>query len=158
MCPAAAVESEYSVKAAFLLNFARFTQWPASAFQNTQSPFSICVLGEDSFGPALDQLVEGESVLGRRVVVQRLRKPPATKACHLLFVGASEKEARRVLAGVGGAVLTVGESPEFLSDGGIIAFVLESRRVRFDVSLSAAAQAGLTISSRMLTVARSVRK
>jgi hypothetical protein len=153
-----AAESEYAVKAAFLLNFTKFVQWPASTFESASAPFRICVLGADPFGGALDEVAQGESVAGRRVEVQRLQKPPAPKACQILFVSASEKDVRTALTAIGPGVLTVGETPGFLGDGGIIAFILENRRVRFDIDAAAAAAAGLSVSSRLLTVARSVRK
>jgi hypothetical protein len=158
VCAAIAAQSEYSVKAAFLLNFTRFVQWPPAAFESAQSPLNICVLGDDRFDGVLDQLVEGEVVGGRRVAVQRIRKAPAAKSCQVLFVSGSEKDVRRTLAAAGHGVLTVGEHPDFLAAGGMIAFVLDDHRVRFDIHQSAASAAGLTISSRMLAVARSVQK
>lgn len=156
--PAPVAETEYSVKAAFLLNFTRFIQWPASAFESPQSPIRLCILGDDPFDGVLDRVVEDESVGGRRLEIVRLRKPPGPKACQMLFVSAAEKDVRRTLSGLGPGILTVGESPAFLDDGGMIAFVLENRRVRFDIRQSAAVAAGLSISSRMLSVARSVHK
>lgn len=149
---------EYQVKAAFLLNFTKFVQWPATAFADQRSPLAICILGEDPFGNALADMVKGEAVNGREIVIQRIAHDPAPKACQVLFVARSQKEARRILAELGPGVLTVGEGGKFLQDGGIIAFVIEDRRVRFDIAQSAAARAMLTISSRLMNVARSVEK
>jgi hypothetical protein len=150
--------SEYEVKAAFLLNFTRFIEWPPEAFADEGGGFSICVLGEDPFQNALDQVVEGESVRGRRVVVSRVKRPPGAKSCQVLFIGKGEKDVSGILSGVGPGVLTVGEQPGFLRDGGIINFALEGRHVRFDINQRAAANASLTISARLLNVARTVQK
>jgi YfiR/HmsC-like len=146
------------VKAAFLLNFTKFVQWPALAFADEHAPLAICILGADPFGNTLDEMVKGEAVNGRELVVQRIGRQPAPKACQVLFVTAPEKEAHRVLAELGPGVLTVGEGEKFLQDGGIIAFVIQDRRVRFDIAQSAAARAMLTISSRLMNVARTVEK
>ena len=149
---------EYHVKAAFLLNFTKFVEWPAVAFDDAHSPITVCLLGDDPFGATLNQLVEGEVVSGRKLIVQRIRRAPPPKACQVLFVSQSEREVSRMLGALGPGVLTVGEGEEFLREGGIIAFVLENRRVRFDINQSAAANASLTLSSRLLNVAKSVRR
>ena len=148
---------EYQVKAAFLLNFTKFVEWPVSAFADDRAPLTICILGDDPFGGMLDQMVQGEVVTGRRVAVQRIHGVPEAKTCQVLYVGQNAREARQVLAGLGPGVLTVGEGENFLRDGGIIAFVIDNRRVRFDVNQGVASDAGLTLSSRLLNVARSVR-
>ncbi|HWC96698.1 MAG TPA: YfiR family protein [Candidatus Sulfopaludibacter sp.] len=155
---AAEAPSEYQVKAAFLLNFTKFVEWPQSAFESPDSPFTVCVLGDDPFGGSLNRLVEGESVDGRKVAIERLRRPPKHKACQVLFVANSEKDVRAALSAVGPGVLTVGENESFLREGGIIMFVIEGRHVRFDISQRAAANASLTVSARLLSVARSVLK
>ncbi len=92
------------------------------------------------------------------MVVQRVRRAPAPKACQVLFVSRTEKDVSRILNGLGPGILTVGEGAGFLREGGIIAFVLESRRVRFDINQAAASNAALTMSSRLLSVAKSVEK
>jgi hypothetical protein len=146
---------EYRVKAAFLLNFAKFVEWeePDAA----ESPVFICVLGEDPLGVALDQVVKNETVGTRPIVVQRITKP-GEERCHVAFISKSEKDVRRTLEAVGHGVLTVGEEDSFLRDGGMIAFVIDNRRVRFDVSQPAARNGSIRLSSRLLSVARSVVK
>jgi len=158
-CPALAAETEpleYQVKAAFLLNFTKFVDWPPAAFGDEHSPLSICILGEDPFGNALREIVKGEAVKGRELSISRIARTPAPKACQVLFISRAEKDARKVLAELGPGVLTVGEGDRFLQDGGVISFVIENRRVRFDIGQRAAARAMLTISSRLMNVARSV--
>lgn len=149
--------SEYQVKAAFLLNFTKFVEWPAAAFAAANSPLAICILGDDPFGEVLDQLVEGEEVNGRKLVAHRIQQPPAPKACQELFVN-SEKDVPGIIAAAGPGVLTVGDGDSFLRDGGIIAFVIENRHVRFDINQRAASNASLSLSARLLSVARSVQK
>jgi hypothetical protein len=145
---------EYEVKAAFLLNFTKFIEWPAA---DAESPFHICIFGEDPFGRVLDQMISGETVGGRKLLVLRIgRKRPAS--CQIVFAGQGEGDFTEALAGVAPGVLTVGEGAEFLRQGGMISFVVENRRVRFDVSQKAALKAGLRISSKLLSVARSVEK
>jgi hypothetical protein len=148
---------EYQVKAAFLLNFTKFIEWPVDAFANERSPIAVCILGDDPFGSSLDQIVEGESVNGHKLVVVRLQQAPAPKACQVLFIGRSEKDIK-ILTGLGTGVLTVGEGVSFLRGGGMIAFFVENRRVRFDIHQTAVEAGRLKISSKLLTVARSVKK
>jgi hypothetical protein len=152
------VPSEYQVKAAFVLNFTKFVAWPSSAFDGPSAPLSICVLGEDPFGSDIDEVVEGEKVGGRPVTVERIRRTPVPRECRVLFISKSEKDIPMVLGSLGPAVLTVSDRDRFLQEGGMIAFVIENRRVRFDISQSAASRASLTMNALMLAVARSVQR
>jgi hypothetical protein len=148
---------EYEVKAAFLLNFAKFVDWPASAFGDAGSPLAICILGRDPFGRAIDDLVQGEEVGGRKLLVRRIAEPPPSKACQIVFTQQSGTDAIKPLSDLRG-VLTVGEGESFVHDGGIIGFVIDNRRVRFDISRRAANEAGIKLSSKLLSVARAVEK
>lgn len=149
---------EYEVKAAFLLNFAKFTDWPPSAFPAPNSPIAICILGKDPFGHALDELVQDEVVNGRRVVVRRITQSPPVHACQIVFTQESRKDAAEILNSLGPGVLTVGEGESFVHSGGIIGFLIESRHVRFDIDQKAAESADLKLSSKLLAVARRVQK
>jgi len=149
---------EYEVKAAFLLNFTKFIEWPAGSFADPASPLTICILGRDPFGRALDDVVQGEEVNGHKLAVRRISQIPEPQACQVVFAGNGEKEIRGILGGLGRGVLTVGDGEGFIRDGGMIAFVLENRRVRFNINQSAAESAGLKLSSQLLSVARSVQK
>lgn len=155
--PARAAE-EYEVKAAFLLNFTKFIVWPPDAFADPHSPLAICVLGDDPFGNALDEMIKGEAVNGHALTVQRIRHIPEPKACQVLYFETSQREAEKVLADVSPGILTVGEGDKFLRDGGVIAFIVQDRRVRFDINQGAAARARLMLSSRLMMVARSIVK
>jgi hypothetical protein len=146
---------EYQVKAAFLLNFTKFIEWPATAFRNADAPIAICVLGDNPFGRALDQIVRDEMVNGRPVSVAYIREATPPQSCQVLFSNGPAKDIK-TLSDSGPGVLTVGEGPAFLRDGGMIAFVIENNRVRFEINQAAAERAGLKLSSKLLSVAKSV--
>ena len=155
--------SEYLIKAGFIFNFAKFVEWPASSFAQPDSPIVIGILGTDPFGALIDQIVQDKKIGARGFVVKRLKWGPDLKdlrECKILFVGASEKVHidDLVQAVKGLPILTVGETPGFAEHGGVIRFVLEDNRVRFEVNVEAARQADLTISSRLLTLARIIQQ
>ncbi len=148
---------EYEIKAAFLYNFAKFVEWPADVSRG-QDVLTIALLGRDPFGPVLDQMVTDKTVRGRRIVVRRIASVEEAQGCQIVYVGASEErhlgEIIRSLAGR--SVLTIGETDEFTSRGGIISFRLEEQKVRFAVNLQAAERARLTLSSQLLRLAQIV--
>lgn len=147
--------TEYEVKAAFLLNFARFIEWPP---EYETGPICIGIVGQDPFGPVLDEAIKGQGVNGRAFVVRRFRKHQEAAACHIVFFGASEESRLPSLLTrlQPGAVLTVGETPEFCRKGGIINFELAGNRVRFEINFGAAHAARLHISSKLLSLATRV--
>jgi hypothetical protein len=160
---------EYKVKAAFLLNFTKFIDWPDDAFANTESPIAVCIMGDAPLRVTLNQLAAGELVKGRRIAVRTLSEPPAPKYCQVLFFTALEKDSRplsgvsheqlpAVLSASGLGVLTVGEGENFIRDGGMIALVLEDNRVRFEINQGAAESAGLKLSSKLLSVAKAIAR
>jgi hypothetical protein len=152
--------SEYQVKAVYLYNFSRFVEWPSEAPALKTSSFEICVLGRDPFGPALDATVAGENVDGKSVVARRISKPEEGLDCRVLFLSASEdnhlKTDLTVFEKVG--VLTVSDMPHFSQRGGMIQFVTDGDKVRFEVNLSNANDSGLSLSSDLLKLAIAVRK
>lgn len=149
---------EYQVKAAFLLHFTRYVEWPDTAFTRPDAPFLMCILGADPFGRTIDELVAGETVGGRAISIVRLDNPSNARTCHLVFVAGSETgNLGRILDLLrGAAVLSVGEPARFAQQGGIIGFYLEGRNVRFEINAGAAEAAGLKISSRLLRLAKIV--
>jgi hypothetical protein len=147
--------SEEEVKAAFLLNFLRFVEWTA-ARPEAGPTFSICIAGADPFGGALRKAVAGEQIEGRPIVIQFVRR--WQNGCRAFFVGAVDVDPAPLLAGVDPGVLTVGEGTSFLRDGGMIAFIMENRRVRFDVNLQAAQRGSVRLRSQLLDVARRVER
>lgn len=149
----AEVASEYDVKAAFLYNFTKFVEWPSSAFDE-RNDFQLCVLGEDPFGGSLD-VVKGEKVSGRNITLLRTPKLAEAEGCQILFISRSERNRMpEVLRELRDApVLTVADTDGFLDRGGIINFVLEGSKVRFEISQEAAERAGIKISSKLLRLA-----
>lgn len=149
---------EYQVKAVFLYNFAQFVEWPESAFADPDTPFSICVLGEDPFGAQLDNVVQGESVAGRPLTVRRMKAVEEAGGCHILFISTSESAnlARIHSALRDRSVLTVSDMEAFVSRGGMVRLFTESKRIRLRIGLTAVSAAGLTISSKLLRLAEIV--
>jgi hypothetical protein len=152
--------SEYQVKATYLYNFSRFVQWPANATAAQGDTFAICVIGEDPFGSALDMILSGETIDGKNVVAKRVLKPQEAVNCRVLYISPSEDSRLKViLVGLGKAgVLTVSDIPQFSQRGGMIQFVMEGNKIRFEVNLTSAQDAGLILSSDLLKVAAAVRK
>jgi hypothetical protein len=152
------VAGDREVKAVFLFNFAQFVEWPQTAFDTPQSPIVIGVLGEDPFSRTLDDIVKGETVRNRQLVVTRYRRVEDVTICHILFVSASETQRYEpILASLRGRpTLTVGETDGFATRGGMVRFVSERNRVGLQVNVGAAKAAGLTISSNLLRPAKIV--
>ena len=153
-----AATNEYKVKASCLFNFAQFVEWPAAAFADATSPIVIGILGDDAFGPFLDQLVQGEKVRNRPLTVRRARTVDEAKGCHILFISKSEASGlAAILASVEpSGVLTVGETEGFARCGGVINFYLDGGRLRFEINPGAAGRCGLKISSQLLSLGKLV--
>lgn len=149
---------EYKLKAAYLFNFAKYVAWPAGRLPAGDTPIVLAVLGADPFGERLDRTVQGRTIGQHPVVVRRLRRLDELTACHILFIGRSERgREREIVEGLRNApILTVSESGDFLERGGMIWLGRVGEVVEFDVNLGAARGAGLTIGARMLGSARAV--
>lgn len=146
---------EYDVKAAFLFRFAQFVQWP-----DIQGRKSICVgvLEPDPFGAALDEVVDGESIQGRKVVVRRSAEVEGLRGCEIVFIGrtARNRTAEHLASIEEGPVLTVGEAEGFAHMGGVINFFVEGQKLRFEINPAEARRRGLKLSSQLLTLGRIV--
>jgi hypothetical protein len=147
--------TEYQIKAAFIYNFAKFVEWPRVAFPETNSPLVIGIVGEDPFHGVLEKTVRGKVVDDHPLVVKAFQARTEATNCHILFIGASEKERLpQVLKEVNGnSVLTVSEMEGFNEAGGMIVFVLEGTKIRFKINNAAATSARLRISSKLLSLA-----
>lgn len=146
--------SEYQIKAAFILNFAKFVEWPNGPFENGN--MVVGIVGNDPFGGAIDQIVNGSRANGRTVVVRRLRRSDNLRGCNILFISSSEnKNLGPILDGLkGSSVLTVGEMSEFTRRGGMIRLKIQDNKVRFEVNSTAAGQAGLRVSSKLMALSK----
>jgi len=150
--------SEDQVKAAYLYNFAKFVEWPAQDFANPTAPIRLCLLSNQSFESELNQIVKGKAVAGHPVTVVPVKNAEQSHSCHILFISSSQdRQAQHIIEALRDtSVLTVGETKGFVEKGGIVNFVLQDDRVQFEVNRRAANQAGLRISSRLLTLAKLV--
>jgi len=151
--------SEYQVKAAFLFNFAKFVDWPARKSGETNTPMVIGVLGVDPFGALLEETVKDQNIGGRRLVIRALSTADEAGDCHVLFISRSERNRLKpLLASLKGkAVLTVSESKGFAQEGGMINLVVLNGSVKLEINPAAAEEAGLKISSKLLSLARIIK-
>lgn len=145
---------EYEVKAAFLYNFMRFVDWPPS--RGGDVSLTVCVPAETPIRRPLEAIVRGKRVEGRELAVRVLGPRDDPSACHSLFVAADDEP---VSAGLldrvrNTDVLTVGESAQFIANGGLVRFYLNENRVRFQIDAAGANRAGLRISSQLLSLAK----
>lgn len=151
--------SEYQLKAAFLFNFAKFVEWPASAFPDSTAPIVFGVLGVDPFGSHLEQAIAGKTVNNRPFVVKRFATLQTMAPCHMLFISAAEQaHLPQILAALKGKpTLTISEVEDFLAVGGMINFLTVDNKIRFEIHQTAAERAGLKLSSKLLSLAIAVR-
>lgn len=157
---AAPLPSDAELKSVLLFHLTQFIAWPASA-TNGSSEFVIGILGPDPLGPALDAVVKGETVGGRPIRVIRRNRARDLSGCALLYVSPQHREPlARVMDGAKDPpVLTVGESEEFLAEGGMIRFrKTAERKIRLQVHLTRARNAGFNISAQLLRVADVVQR
>lgn len=148
---------EYRVKAAYLLQFTRYTEWPSQAFPSATAPIRICILGPDPFGDTLEKTVTGRKSGTRGIEVHRLTEFKGS-SCHVIFIGQTQEgtEAEVLKSAEGKPILTIGESNGFLSRGGILKFIILEDTVQFEVNLKIARHSLLKLSSRMLALAKRV--
>ncbi len=149
---AAGDASEYQVKAAFLLNFPGFVEWPANSFPAAGEPIVLGIYGKDPFGGALTRMASAKTINGRSFLIRVLSDPNELRTCHVVFFPATQKTELAPLLGELG-ILTIGESAGFAERGGIVNFVIEDRHVRFEVNPTAAERGRLKMSSKLLQLA-----
>ena len=147
---------EQAIKASFITKFAPFVDWPPTAFASPASPFIICLTGRDAYGSVLDEVARGQKIRGRAMQIRRVGDTASPGGCHILVLGAGPSDT--ILNQIAGQpVLTVadkGAGPE----GGMIRFVRQAGRVRFEIDNGAARAAHLAISSKLLGLAVTVTK
>jgi YfiR/HmsC-like len=162
---------EYQIKAAFLYNFVKFTDWPAADSNepnavDANAPIVIGIIGKDPFGRAFEP-IKDKRIKGRKIVLKRFKglegkqsseQVEGIRRCHVLFVCRSQKEqlAEIIEAVKDRPVLTVADMSGFLESGGMINFVMEQNKIRFEINLAAVRRARLRISSRLLRLAKRI--
>jgi hypothetical protein len=152
---------EYQVKAEVLFDIAKFVDWPDGSLGSPQDSFTICVIGQDPFGDALDKTFAGKTISDRTVAVDRfpfVSNLAASRRCQIAFISSSEKNHWRDVIGAfrGTSVLLVGDSDGFAASGGAIEFLLDDGHVRFAINPEAADRANLKVSSKLLSLAKIV--
>jgi hypothetical protein len=148
---------EYEIKAAFLYNFTKFVEWPSSPSSDT---FNICILGDNPFGSFLDQLVKGKTAYSRAVQIRKLKDPVEARQCQIVFVRREEEtKAIKVIEAVRGMpVLTVSDRRRFSRlTGGIVSLLMGEGHVSVGINFQAAQSAGLKISAKLMSLAKSVK-
>jgi hypothetical protein len=156
----AAAPTEPQLKAVFVFNFSHFVAWPAESFATPTEPFVIAVLGGDAIAAELEEAVRNEKVDAHPLVVRRLRTGEAIPACHILYIDrALGGQLEQILAQVKQReTLTVSDQQGAALRGGIIELANEKNKVKLVINTDTAHDAGLTISSNLLRLARIVRK
>jgi hypothetical protein len=151
---------EYAVKATYLYKFGPFIEWPKPESETEPLNFKICVIGRDPFGDVLDQAVAGQTISNRPIEVARMPIARAESGCHVMYLTGSDEQsvAAGLLVVKGTPVLTVTENAASADGKGIVNFVIVDNRVRFEIDDYAAAESGITISSKVLGLAVSVRR
>ena len=152
-------DAEQRVKAAFVFNFAKYTQWPRSAFPSSSAPIIVGCAGEVAYQDAVEKVLKGKRVRNRRFEVVKVSPRDEIVRPHILLIGElSEKREAEILRSAQGApVLIIGHAKGFATRGGVINFYIEDNRVRFEINPEAARSAKLTISSQLLKLARIVK-
>ena len=150
--------NEYQIKAAYLLNFPNFVDWPGAMNNDLQSPIRLCLIGSDPLGSALSRMMADRLSRGRSLLLRRVSRTDPVSDCQILYIGPSEsKYIPQILDSLHNvSALTVGETDRFAEQGGMIQLVMEDNRIRFKINPSAASQAGIHISSKLLALAEIV--
>lgn len=148
--------SEYQLKAVYLFNFAKFVEWPDTAFSAPAAPLVIGVIGKNPFGDYLENTVRGKALNGHPLAVREIRAANEITNCHILFISTSEqKRVPEILKNLQNApVLTVSEMDRFTESGGMINFVWVEKTIHFQINDAIAKNVGLKIGSKLLGLAR----
>ncbi|MBN2427586.1 MAG: YfiR family protein [Deltaproteobacteria bacterium] len=146
--------TEEQVKAAYIYNFAKFVQWPETAFLSANEPLRICFVGSEDLFKAMESLSD-KTIQGRPLKISKRSTLKTTPDCHILFIsrhyqGEAWQELKK---NIFTPVLTIADFDSFVSGGGIIELVREGSKIRFAVNIAAARQAGLNLSSKLLKLA-----
>lgn len=151
--------SESQVKAMFVYNFLRFVEWPVDVAAGAKDPFVVLIIGEGATADATERFLGSKTIGERPLVVRRIRWDQSLAGARAAFV--VERDAKKLNhildAAAAAGVLTIGEGETFTTRGGVIGLLVEDRKVRFDVDTTAAQNAGLRVSSKLLALTRVVR-
>jgi hypothetical protein len=157
---AAQKTSDAQVEAAYVYNFAKFVEWPERKFASSNAPIRFCVMNDFAFEANMSRTVIGKSIAGHPLQVVQVRDTSGAMQCHVLFVNAMQERQLRHMHELlrESNVLTIGETDTFVEEGGIINFFLQDDQVQFRINDKAAREAGLYLSSRLLSLAKRATK
>ena len=149
-------EIEYKLKAAYLLHFLQFVEWPDSVFENEKSPIIVTILGDDPFGKILDEITKSEKIGDHSITIKRTHSLSNLDFCHVLYISSSEKDNfKSILRHIDSApILTISDIDNFSEQGGNISFYLEENKLRFAINMQTLKQADLKVSSKLLRLAK----
>ena len=152
--------TEAQIKSALLYNFIKFVDWPPSRFAEANSPIIIGVAGSSEMRADLEGMVQGRRLYGRKLSIVTVDRPATVQLVHVLFISRVEGKGLDEFLGAvrGSAILTVGETREFAKRGGMICFVPEVGKLRFEINIQAVEEAGLRISAQLQKLAKSVHR
>lgn len=153
--PQVQVTREYQLKAVFLYNFCQFVDWPADAFKKSDDPLVIGVIGSNPFGTYLEETIRGEKIGTHPVLVHYYKDAEDVSVCHLLFIAINDsQESSTVITSLKGkSILTISDQPGFLKQQGMIRFMSQQNKIRFEINVEATKSAGLALSSKLLRLA-----
>jgi hypothetical protein len=151
--------SEYDIKAGFMYNFPKFVEWPGDTFSDANKAITLCIVGTDPFGKALGA-IDNKTVQNRRLEIKYTARSKDLKMCSILFISGSEKESVPQILEMlkGAATLTIGDTRGYAQQGVMINFVMEQNKVGFEINTESARRAKLTISSKLLKLAKMIYK
>jgi hypothetical protein len=150
--------SEAQIKAAFLLNFARFAEWSPMAVPETSTLLFFCFDGGEDVRIAFEALANGKEIGKRKIVNRKITSPADARTCQAVFANDSKhiREVELLKTAREAGALTVGDGPNFLNSGGMIQLLVDDNRMRFDINLVTASLAKIKLSSKLLALARHV--
>ena len=151
-------DGEAQIKAAFVYNFLKFVEWPPHVFERPNDSLVVAIVGGGAMAEATTRFLAAKQVGERPVAVRPIKWDKPLTGVHAVVVTETDgKRVRRVLETAAlGTILTIGEGADFASTGGVIALVIEDRKVRFDVDIDAATANGVKVSSKLLALTRVV--
>jgi hypothetical protein len=151
---------EKQLKVAFLANLAKFVEWPPNTLKNARDPIICCILGEGPFGRVLEEAASRQIIDNRKFMLRHISNTAQSSGCHMLFVSENEQKRWRSMAAqlTESGILTVGETPEFTSEGGVVSFKLNGDKAQIQINLDEAEKDKLKFSSKLLSLAKIDKK
>jgi hypothetical protein len=155
---AEASKREYAIKAAVLFNVAKFVYWPEISWPSPGDSVQLCIVGLDPFAKVMKKVLRNKKIRQRPITIMSLVNTENIQKCHILFLG-SEKYTRKmpiIEQTKNVSILTIGEGPNFIKQGGMIRFFNHNNKLRFEINLPVTKKAQLRISTKLLRLAKVV--